>query len=335
MRVFYEEMNETIDPILTPSTKRFVLLPIKYPEIWEAYKRNLSTFWTAEEIDLADDLRDWSKLTPDEQNFVKQVLGFFAASDGIVNENININFASEIQIPEARAFYAYQTLIESIHSETYSLLIDTFIKNEAEKTHLFNAIETIPAIKQKCEWAMKWFDSSRPFAQRIIAFACVEGIHFAGSFCAIFWLKKRGLMPGLCKSNEFIARDESEHRRFAELIYNTLQPENRASQKVIHEIVKDAVEVEKSFVCDALKVNLIGMNKELMCQYIEFVADHLLSSLGYEKLFPKSTNPFPWMDLLGLNSSKTNFFEQRVSEYSKAGIMVNPEENKFSLDDDF
>jgi len=340
MRAFYEEMNEKTntsfsDPMFERNNQRFVLFPIQYPEIWKMAKTQQANFWTAEELDLTDDLRDWQKLNDNEKSFVKSVLGFFAASDGIVNENIDINFSDEVTIPEARYFYTFQSMIESIHNESYSLLIDTYIKDEKEKQFLFNAMDNVPAIRRKCDWAMKWFDKSRPFKHRIVAFACVEGIQFSASFCAIFWLKKRGLMFGLAKANEFISRDEALHRDFSVLLHKTLKSENQANEAEIHEIVREAVEVEKLFVEDALKVNLIGMNSELMCQYVEFVADHLLTSLGVSKLYNVS-NPFEWMDSLSLSGSgKTNFFEQRVSEYSKAGVMVNNEDNCFNLDADF
>lgn len=317
--------------LLQENKDRFVLLPIKYPKIWEMYKMHEASFWTAEEIDLSPDQKDWEKLSDDERHFVKHVLAFFAASDGIVNENLAVNFMKEVQLPEARCFYGFQIMIENIHSETYSLLIDTYIKDPAEKKYLFNAIETVPCVQKKAEWALKWINNGS-FAERLVAFAAVEGIFFSGSFCSIFWLKKRGLMPGLSFSNELISRDEGLHCDFACLLYGML--ENKLSVERINEIIRDAVENELEFVTDALPVSLIGMNSKLMCQYIEFVADRLLVALGYAKIY-NATNPFDFMETISLQG-KTNFFEKRVAEYQKAGVMNNTkEENEFKLDEDF
>lgn len=314
-------MNEmgtgVVEPILVPNARRFVLFPIRYPQLWKFYKMAEASFWTAEEIDLAGDIRDWEALTKSEQTFVCHVLAFFAASDGIVNENIVQNFCNEVQIPEARCFYGFQVAMENIHSETYSLLIDTLIKDTAEKERLLNAIETVPVVKKKAEWAMKYITESVRFAERLVAFTVVEGIFFSGSFCAIFWLKKRGLMPGLTFSNELISRDEGLHCDFACLLYSML--ENKLSNDELHAIVGEAVTYEKEFVCEALNVDLIGMNKNMMSTYIEFCADRLLVALGGEKLF-QATNPFDWMELISLQG-KTNFFEKRVGEYQKAGVM--------------
>ncbi|HMT28587.1 MAG TPA: ribonucleoside-diphosphate reductase small subunit [Bacteroidia bacterium] len=316
--------------LLQENAERFVLLPIKYPEIWKMYKKHEASFWTAEEIDLSADLKDWERLSNDEQHFVKHVLAFFAASDGIVNENLAVNFMKEVQLPEARCFYGFQIMIENIHSETYSLLIDTYIKDSVEKKRLFNAIETVPCVQKKAQWALKWINNGS-FAERLVAFAAVEGIFFSGSFCSIFWLKKRGLMPGLSFSNELISRDEGLHCDFACLLYGML--ENKLSQERIYEIIKDAVENEREFVTDALPVSLIGMNAKLMCQYIEFVADRLLVALGYPKIY-NATNPFDFMETISLQG-KTNFFEKRVAEYQKAGVMNTKEQQEFKLDEDF
>lgn len=316
--------------LLEENKERFVLLPIKYPEIWAMYKQHEASFWTAEEIDLSADLKDWEKLSTGEQHFVKHVLAFFAASDGIVNENLAVNFMKEVQLPEARCFYGFQIMIENIHSETYSLLIDTYIKDTAEKKYLFNAIETVPCVQQKAQWALKWINDGS-FAERLVAFAAVEGIFFSGSFCSIFWLKKRGLMPGLSFSNELISRDEGLHCDFACLLYGML--EEKLSVERINEIITDAVKNEHEFVTDALPVSLIGMNAKMMCQYIEFVADRLLVALGYPKIY-QATNPFDFMDTISLQG-KTNFFEKRVAEYQKAGVMSTQDEQEFKLDEDF
>jgi ribonucleoside-diphosphate reductase beta chain len=320
-----------VEPILQENKDRFVLFPIKHKDIWEMYKKAEASFWTAEEIDLSADTVDWEhKLSADERHFVKHVLAFFAASDGIVNENLAVNFMNEVQYPEARCFYGFQIMIENIHSETYSLLIDSYIKDPKEKDYLFNALENMPCVTKKGEWALRWIDNGN-FAERLVAFAAVEGIFFSGSFCSIFWLKKRGLMPGLTFSNELISRDEGLHCDFACLLYKQLQ--NKLSQEDVHAIIANAVEIEKEFVSDALPVKLIGMNADLMCQYIEFVADRLLMSLGYAKLY-NATNPFDFMEMISLQG-KTNFFEKRVAEYQKSGVMSKKEDNVFKLDEDF
>jgi ribonucleoside-diphosphate reductase beta chain len=320
-----------VEPILVENTDRFVLFPIKHNDIWSFYKKAEASFWTAEEIDLSQDTVDWeNKLNDDERHFIKHVLAFFAASDGIVNENLAINFLNEVQYPEARCFYGFQVMMENIHSETYSLLIDTYIKDTAEKNHLFKAIDTLPCVKKKAEWAVRWINKGS-FAERLVAFAAVEGIFFSGSFCSIFWLKKRGLMPGLSFSNELISRDEGLHCDFACLLYSQLV--NKLSEESVKEIIANAVEYEKEFVSDALPVKLIGMNAELMCQYIEFCADRLLLSLGVGKIY-NAKNPFDFMEMISLQG-KTNFFEKRVSEYQKSGVMSSSAEQQFSLDEDF
>ncbi len=323
------------EPILTENQNRFVLFPLQNNEIWEMYKKHLACFWVATEIDLSQDLNDWEKLKDDEKHFIKYVLAFFAASDGIVLENLADNFICEVKLPEARCFYGFQAAMENIHSETYSLLIDTYIKDEKEKHNLFNAINNIPCIKQKANWAIKWMNNKSPFVQRLVAFACVEGIHFSGSFCAIYWLKKRGLMPGLTYSNELISRDEGLHTDFACLLYR--QAINKLTDKQVHEIIKEAVEIEKNFICDALPCKLIGMNSNMMATYIEFIADRLLYELGHSKIY-NVENPFEWMEMISL-TGKTNFFERRVGEYQKSGVMnsLNKKEQKinFSINDDF
>lgn len=317
--------------LLRENKERFVLLPINYPKVWEMYKKHEQSFWTAEEIDLHPDLVDWeNKLNNDERHFIKHVLAFFAASDGIVNENLAVNFMSEVQIPEARCFYGFQIMMENIHSETYSLLIDAYIKDPKEKHYLFNAIETVPCVKKKADWALRWIQNGS-FAERLVAFAAVEGIFFSGSFCSIFWLKKRGLMPGLTFSNELISRDEGLHCDFACLLYSMLQ--NKMTEEQVHTIIKDAVNCEHEFVTDALPVSLIGMNAKLMCQYIEFVADRLLVSLGYSKIY-NAANPFDFMEMISLQG-KTNFFEKRVGEYKKAGVAQSQESQKIRFDEDF
>jgi len=323
-----------IEPLLSEQRNRFVLFPIQNDSVWEMYKKHVASFWTAEEIDLGDDLKHWNnELNDNERHFIKHVLAFFAASDGIVLENLLERFATEVQSPEVRCFYAFQGAMENIHSETYSLLIDTYIKDEAEKHKLFNAMDTVPAVQKKAEWAMKWMAADAPFAQRLVAFASVEGIFFSGSFCAIFWLKKRGLMPGLTFSNELISRDEGLHTDFACLLYSQLLYKLDAA--VIQTIINDAVQCEKEFVCESLPVNLIGMNDVLMGQYIEFCADRLLHELGVEKLY-NVENPFDWMEMISLQG-KTNFFERRVGEYQKAGVMSfgDADANDFDLDADF
>jgi ribonucleoside-diphosphate reductase beta chain len=322
----------TNEPILLNNPNRFVLFPIEHADIWQFYKQSEANFWTAEEIDLSQDTTDWNeRLNDDERHFIKHVLAFFAASDGIVNENLAENFVKEVQYTEAKFFYGFQIMMENIHSETYSLLIDTYIKDAKEKDYLFNAIETVPCVKQKAEWALRWI-SNGSFAERLIAFAAVEGIFFSGSFCSIFWLKKRGLMPGLSFSNELISRDEGMHCDFACLLYND-HIINKLSPETVRDIITNAVEIEKEFVSDALPVNLIGMNADLMCQYIEFVADRLLVALRQPKVY-NAENPFPWMDLISLQG-KTNFFEKRVGDYQKAGVMSTREQQVFTLEEDF
>ena len=318
--------------LLRENKDRFVLLPIKYPEIWEMYKKSEASFWTAEEIDLSDDQKHWDNLNSGERHFISHILAFFSASDGIVNENLAVNFMSEVQLPEARCFYGFQIMMENIHAETYALLIDTYIKDPEEKDHLFHAIDTVPAVKRKAEWALRWIDNGS-FAERLVAFAAVEGIFFSGSFCSIFWLKKRGLMPGLTFSNELISRDEGMHCEFACLLYKMLA--NRLSEEQVHGIIRDAVEIEKEFVTDALPVNLIGMNAKLMQQYIEFVADRWIAELGYKKIY-HATNPFDFMEMISLQG-KTNFFEKRVGDYQKSGVLTSTEDKAqaFSLDEDF
>jgi len=319
------------EPILKENTKRFVLFPIEHDEIWKMYKQAEASFWTTEEIDLAQDLTDWEGMNENEQHFIKHVLAFFAASDGIVNENLVLHFMKDVQVPEARCFYGFQIAIENIHAETYSLLIDTYIKDSKEKTFLFNALDNLDCVKKKANWALKWIDDSPSFAHRLIAFAAVEGIFFSGSFCSIFWLKKRGLMPGLTFSNELISRDEGLHCDFACLLYSMLN--NKLDKKEVQDIITEAVVFEKEFVTDALPVSLIGMNSGLMTEYIEFVADRLLVSLGNEKYYG-TANPFPWMDLISLQG-KTNFFEKRVGDYQKSGVMADKDKQIFSLDEDF
>ncbi|WP_071843808.1 ribonucleoside-diphosphate reductase small subunit [Hymenobacter sp. DG25A] len=320
-----------MEPLLVENPNRFVLFPIQHDTVWQMYKKAEASFWTAEEIDLSQDQKDWEALNDGERHFISHVLAFFAASDGIVNENLAVNFMQEVQMPEARCFYGFQIMMENIHSETYSLLIDTYIKDPKEKDRLFNALETVPCVKKKGEWALKWINSE-DFAERIIAFAAVEGIFFSGSFCSIFWLKKRGLMPGLTFSNELISRDEGLHCDFACLLYEKYLV-NKLPEARVHAIIRDAVQIEQEFVTDALPVNLIGMNAKAMSQYIEFVADRLLQSLGYSKIY-NATNPFDFMEMISLQG-KTNFFEKRVAEYQKAGVMSERTENAFSLDEDF
>lgn len=327
------ENTQVNEPILTDNPNRFVLFPIEHDDIWNFYKKSEASFWTAEEIDLEPDLVDWNnKLNDDERFFVKHVLAFFAASDGIVNENLAENFVAEVQYTEAKFFYGFQIMMENIHSETYSLLIDTYIKDKEEKNKLFNAIETLDCVKRKANWALNWIDNGS-FAERLVAFAAVEGIFFSGSFCSIFWLKKRGLMPGLSFSNELISRDEGMHCDFACLLY-TRHLVNRLPKATVEEIITEAVNIEKEFVTDALPVKLIGMNADLMTQYIEFVADRLLVELGNEKIYNVS-NPFDFMEMISLQG-KTNFFEKRVGEYQKAGILSGKkEDSSFSMDEDF
>lgn len=328
-------MSQTAaEPILQENPNRFVLFPIQHPDIWQWYKKSEASFWTAEEIDLSQDMKDWNNLNDGERHFISHVLAFFAASDGIVNENLAENFVSEVQYTEAKFFYGFQIAMENIHSETYSLLIDTYVKDNKEKDHLFRAVETMDCVKKKADWALRWIDEGS-FAERLVAFAAVEGIFFSGSFCSIFWLKKRGLMPGLTFSNELISRDEGMHCDFACHLYNE-HLNNQLSEETVTKIITDAVEIEKEFVTDALPVSLIGMNAELMRQYIEFVADRLLSELNCSKVY-NATNPFDFMEMISLQG-KTNFFEKRVGEYQKAGVKNSSQEQeapKFSLNEDF
>ncbi len=360
-------MSESI--IKNPGADRFCVFPIKHHNLWEFYKKHISTFWTVEEVLLSDDLSDWRKLNDNERYFIKNVLAFFAASDGIVNENLVLNFYNEVQIPEARQFYSVQMMIEAVHGEQYSLLIDTYIQDSKEKEQLFNAVDTIPAVRRKAEWAMKWIEEGstlqqsipekymktfeflsgfddfsdeiqealnflvreRPsFAQRLLAFVCVEGIFFSGSFCAIYWLKNRGLMPGLATANEFISRDEGLHAEFAIELYKML--ENQLDEKTVHEIFREAVDIEREFVTESLPVSLLGMNSDLMSQYIQFVADRWLVMLGYNKLY-NSENPFGFMEMISVNT-KENFFETRVSQYQKAGIGQSEVDRTIAFDDD-
>merc|ERR1712029_429296 len=329
-----KEIKKTVEeePLLKENPQRFVILPINYDDIWKMYKKAMASFWTAEEIDLGQDLAGWAKLKDDEKHFIKHVLAFFAASDGIVNENLVERFMQEVQVPEARCFYGFQIAMENIHSETYSLLIDTYIKDPAERHQLFNAIETVPAVQKKAKWALNWINADNAsYAERIVAFASVEGIFFSGSFAAIFWLKKRGLMPGLTFSNELISRDEGLHTDFACLMFRHLV--DKPSQERIYEIVCNAVDIEIEFLTEALPVALIGMNSVLMIQYIKFVADRLLRELNCEKVY-NVENPFDFMENISLEG-KTNFFEKRVGDYQKAGVMSTKEEMKFTLDAEF
>ncbi|MBQ0767728.1 MAG: ribonucleotide-diphosphate reductase subunit beta [Bizionia sp.] len=328
-------MSQEVEPILQENKDRFVIFPIQHHDLWEWYKKSQASIWTAEEIDLHQDLSDWSnKLNDDERYFIKHILAFFAASDGIVNENLAENFVNEVQYSEAKFFYGFQIMMENIHSETYSLLIDTYVKDDAEKDNLFNAIETFPAIKKKAEWALKWIESPS-FSERLIAFAAVEGIFFSGSFCSIFWLKKRGLMPGLTFSNELISRDEGMHCDFAVHLHEN-HLVNKVPKERIREILVDALNIEREFITESLPASLIGMNSKLMTQYLEFVTDGLLDDLGCEKEF-NTANPFDFMDMISLQG-KTNFFEKRVGDYQKAGVMdINKgdDEDKYNMDFDF
>lgn len=328
----YKELEKN-DPLLKENPKRFVMFPIHYPQVWEMYKKHEASFWTAEEIDLSQDNKDWEALTEQERHFIKHILAFFAASDGIVLENLAGMFSVEVQIPEARAFYGFQIAMENIHSETYSLLIEQYIKDPLEKEKVFDAINTMPPVQEKAQWALQWMNNQNSFAERLLAFAAVEGILFSGSFCAIYWLKKRGLMPGLTFSNELISRDEGLHAEFACMLYGMLQ--NPLPDDVVHGLIRGAVDVERKFICEALSCDLIGMNSEMMTRYIEFVADRLLQAIGHPKLF-NATNPFDWMELISLQG-KTNFFEKRVGEYQKAGVMSSGEDHQkgFVLDADF
>lgn len=316
------------DPILAPSLSRFTTFPIRYSSLWSLYKKAVASFWTTEEIDLSSDLKDWNRLSADEQHFIKTVLAFFAASDGIVMENIDLNFARDVQIPEARAFYAYQSFNESIHSETYSLMIDKLVVDPEEKERLFQAIKTVPAVKRKAEWALKWMKDA-PFAQRLVAFACVEGIFFSGSFCAIFWLKKRGLMPGLSFSNELISRDEGLHQEFAVTLYSLL--ETKLDDNTLFQIVVEALDIEREFITDALPCRLIGIDSSSMNEYIMFVANRLLKQLGCTRHTIEASNPFDWMETISLEG-KTNFFEKRVGDYSK---MMTGQDDSIRFDEEF
>jgi ribonucleotide reductase beta subunit family protein with ferritin-like domain len=320
------------EPMLRATEDRFVIFPLKQHDLWSKYKQHMAVFWTPEEIDLSKDVKDWEKLSANERHFIKHILGFFAGSDGIVMENLASRFMREIQIPEAKFFYACQNLMEAVHSETYSLLIDTYIQDKEEKTQILKAIQTIPAVKKKADWAMTWIDHpDADFATRLLGFAAVEGIFFSGAFCAIFWLKQRGVMPGLTLSNEFIARDEGIHTDFACLLYSKIV--NRLPKQKVHKIIREAVKIEKHFITKALPCELIGMNADLMCQYIEFVADRLLLQLGYPKVY-RATNPFTFMENMSLEN-KDNFFEKRVSTYAKATVGKDREQMTFATNADF
>ena len=323
----FEDYIEYTEPMLLPTLNRFTVFPIQHDNLWTLYKQAQMSNWTAEEVDLSKDMDDWNKLTDNERHFIKTILAFFAGSDGIVFENLNNNFADEVQYPEARSFYAYQAHNEMVHGETYSKLIDKYIRSPSEKKELFEAIQRVPCIEKKARWAMKWFDTSRPFSERLLAFACVEGIFFSGSFCAIFWLKKRGLLPGLCFSNELISRDEGLHQQFAVELFNMLK--FKPNKDTIKQIVKEAVEIEKAFIIDALPCSLIGMNSEKMTQYIEYVSDRLLKQVGQEKVW-NSTNPFDFMETISLDG-KTNFFEKRVGDYGK----MDEDAHDIEFDEDF
>ena len=325
--------SKVIDPMFAENPNRFVIFPIQEHDVWSMYKKAVASFWTVEEIDLSQDHNDWEKLSPNEKNFIENILAFFAASDGIVNLNLVERFMREVTMTEAQCFYGFQVMIENIHSETYSLLIDTYIKDNERKNHLFNAIDTMPAIKKKADWALKWIgDSESDYSSRLVAFAAVEGIFFSGAFCAIFWLKKRGLMPGLTFSNQLISRDEALHTEFAVLMHSKLI--QKASEETVIGIIKDAVEIEKEFINESIPCRLIGMNANMMSQYIEFVADRLIVQLGFNKVYG-AKNPFPFMEMISLEG-KTNFFEKRVGEYQKAGVKNNTVKNKaIVLDADF
>lgn len=324
--------DPTKEPLLQPNPNRFVIFPIKYPDIWQMYKKAEASFWTVEEVDLSKDMSDWESLKDSERHFISHVLAFFAASDGIVNENLIERFSQEVQVTEARFFYGFQIAMENVHSEMYSILIETYIRDAKQRDFLFNAIETLPCVKKKADWALNWISSKNAnFGERVIAFAAVEGIFFSGSFAAIFWIKKRGLMPGLTFSNELISRDEGLHRDFACLMYRHLL--QKPPKERVVEIITEAVAIEKEFLTDALPVKMLGMNCELMSQYIEFVADHLLSELGLDKVY-NTKNPFSFMELISLEG-KTNFFERKVGEYQKSGVMSSRQEQVFTLDADF
>ena len=318
------------EPLLIENDNRYVMFPIEDQSIWDMYKKQVECFWRAEEVDLSKDMKNWNSLNDDERHFISMILAFFAASDGIVIENLGMRFMSEVQLSEARAFYGFQIAMENIHSEMYSLLIEKYITDKAQKDKLFHALEQFPCIKKKADWALKWINDKRSsFASRLVAFACVEGIFFSGAFCSIYWLKNRGLMPGLTFSNELISRDEALHTEFAVLLYNKLN--KKLDKKRINEIIKEAVDIEKEFICDALPCRLIGMNSELMSQYIEFVADRLIVQLGYDKIY-NTSNPFNFMEMISIEG-KTNFFEKRVGEYALAEKKV--EETTFDFNADF
>lgn len=318
---------------LSNKNERFTVFPIKHQNLWDFYKKHISTFWTVEEVYLVDDLNDWkNKLNDNERYFIKNVLAFFAASDGIVNENLVSKFYEEIELPESRQFYSFQIAMEAIHSEQYSLLIDTYIQDSDEKTKLFNAIDTIPAVKRKAKWGLKWITSDKPLIQRILAFVCVEGIFFSGSFCAIYWLKNKGLMPGLATANEFISRDENLHAEFAIELYNMVSNEERLDESIVYDLFREAVEIEKEFITESLPCNLLGMNSVLMTTYIQFVADRWISMLGYNKLF-NVENPFGFMEMISLGT-KENFFENRVSQYQRAGIGQSEADRTITFDED-
>lgn len=330
MPIIFRMSKPVIEPLLQEDDNRYVMFPIQDQSIWQMYKKQVECFWRAEEIDLSKDTADWDSLHKDEKYFISMILAFFAASDGIVLENLAARFMGEVQLSEARAFYGFQIAMENVHSECYSLLIDSYIKDGAEKTTLFNAINNFPCIKKKADWAIKWIHDKRSsFATRLIAFACIEGIFFSGAFCSIYWVKKRGLMPGLTFSNELISRDEALHTEFAVLLYSKLN--KKVSKAKVVEIIKEAVDIEKEFICDALPCRLIGMNSELMCQYIEFVADRLSLQLGYDKIYD-TKNPFDFMEMISIEG-KTNFFEKRVAEYALADKTKN--DDIFDLDCDF
>ena len=326
------KLYEKDEPILRENPNRHVIFPIEHADLWAKYKQHMSVFWIPEEIDLSKDMNDWVKLTDNERHFIKHILGFFAGSDGIVMENLSTRFTNDIGVPEAKFFYACQNLMESVHSETYSLLIDTYIENKEEKIEMLRATQTIPTVQKKAEWALQWITNKEAsFATRLLAFAVVEGIFFSGAFCSIFWLKKRGLMPGLCQSNLLISRDEGLHTEFACLLYSKL--ENKLSKQEAHKIIREAAKIEKHFITKALPCEMIGMNAKLMGEYIEFVADRLAVQLGYAKIY-YCQNPFPFMELISMNT-KTNFFEHRVTEYAKANTTTKAEDKKFATDADF
>ena len=325
-------LDDFVEPILQENPNRFTLFPIMKPKLFDKYKQHVSVFWIPEEIDLSKDLKDWVKLTPNEQHFIKNVLAFFAGSDGIIQENIAARFMNDVQLSEARQFYSVQLMMEAIHSETYSLLIDTYIEDKSEKLHLFQAIQTIPCVKKKAEWAQNWIESTtEDFATRLVAFSIVEGIFFSGSFCAIYWLKERGLMPGLTTSNEFIARDEGLHTDFACALYEEI--ERKLPKAKVHKIIREAVKIEKEFITESLPCHLVGMNHTLMAAYIEFVADRLSTQLGYGKIY-STDNPFDFMERISLEG-KDNFFEKRVTSYAKSGVGKTATEMSFALDADF